>query len=196
MMKIVIDSDGPTQGEPLKLKTETDIKDTFKSISDAGLKAGKSIEQSFENLALDVRRPIESIGQAIQNTFLNAANVIFASIIGSLLKKSVAKILGETAVGAFFGLAGGGRTSGPTVVNERGTESLSQGKGIFIPVGGPATVRNAANTRSMGGGMTIIQNFNIQTGLPDQIFAIIRSEAARSGADAARTVINRATGRA
>ena len=178
------------------MKTETDIKETFKSISDAGLKAGKSIEQSFQNLALDVRRPIKSIGEAIQNTFLNAANTIFSEIIGNLLKKSVGKILGETAAGAFLGLAGGGRTSGPTVVNERGTESLSQGKGIFIPVGGPATVRNAANTRSMSGGLSFNQTFNIQTGLPDQIFAIIRSEAARSGADAARTVINRANGRA
>jgi len=180
----------------VKEKTETDVKETFRSISDAGLKAGKLIRDSFENLALDVRRPIQSIADAIKSTFIGAANKIFSEIVGKLLQKAISNILSDTIVGSFLGFAGGGRTSSPAFVNERGGESLSQGKGLFIPMGGPATIVNAANTRKNGGGGVVIhQNFNIQTGLPEQINAALTNTARRAGADGARLMINAAGGR-
>lgn len=128
------------------------------SFEQGALKAGNSIRASFEQLSLDVRNPIKSIGESIENTFIGAANTIFSEIVGNLLQDVTSSLFKNIGIGGLLGFAGGGTVSAPAIVNERGTESLKSGKGLFIPMGGPATIANASDTKGRSGGSPVVMN--------------------------------------
>lgn len=145
------------------------LQQSFKSVSGSGganlidevensaKDTGQAIRNEFTRLSVDIRRPIKSISDSLENGLFSAVNNVISNIVSDISGSLF------SGVGGLLGFAGGGRVNAPSLVNERGMETLSSGKGLFVPLGGPATVRNAANSKGGSGGVVLQQTVNFST---------------------------------
>ena len=120
------------------------------------LAMGGNFAKSFENLFNDLVKTI--IAKAIE---LFVVNQIMNSIFGGV------KGFSPLPSGQLFGAAGGGtiQPNTPTLVGERGPE-------LFVP-SGAGKIMNNMNTQNAlgGGGVTVNQTINVETGVSQTVRA-------------------------
>lgn len=112
-------------------------------MKEAGRLAADSVSKAIEQMIVDFR----SLGSIIRSV----GNIIQNEIVRQLVGIPIGKAAGNLVGSILGGSAGGGRAQPgvPINVGERGGEDLL-GRGIFIP-SVPSTIRNAADSRRMGG---------------------------------------------
>jgi len=147
-------------------KAAADIAGVQEKVNENAKQFAAAFSASFESRGIDalLNGDVSGALQGLVRDFaemtlrLAVLRPLAEGLFGSLGGGNGGGILG--GVGSLFGFANGGTTSVPAMVNERGTESLTSGKGVFIPIGGPATIASASQTRKNAQSSVHVSQYN------------------------------------
>ena len=134
-----------------------------KSLSNVALRGVQSLEDALVSVAMKT--------SSVKDAFRSMANSIISDLIRMQIRKSVTGPLSDALSGFFKpaapsapgGMIGGPmRADRPRLVGERGPE-------LFVPTGTPGSL--IPNNKLSGGGVTIVQNINVSTGVQQTVRA-------------------------
>lgn len=161
--------------EKITHKIRTDTEPVFASFVDAATSLGNGVTDIFQKMVEGTKVTLDDFKAMVRQTVAQVIAQIFRlTIVNAILNSIFPGLQLPTATfSSLLGRSTGGAVSGrrPYLVGERGPE-------LIVP-NSSGTVMNSNNTRSAlsggGGGVTVVQNINVTTGVQQTVRTEIRS---------------------
>lgn len=178
-------------------KVELELQsEAFKKLQEEQKKTSEVVGQLSKDISSSLADALMTGGSA-----LDALKNVFGSFVRTMIAKAIELMFVNKVMNSIFGLAGtpnalptfsiGGKAGGgtvqggaPTLVGERGPE-------LFVPNTGGKILNNmnAGNAISGSGGVTVVQNFNISTGVAQTVRAEMMSMLPSIKADTMSSIV-------